>query len=162
MVVSIIAHRASIEYPAPRARDDPFIHSQELVHLLVPTASHQEASHRLPSQCLPPHHTTTPQQAAHQRPRQHHIPRLRLTQCQTSRPSNPHRLQSRSISFQSSIGSVSCGLSLWFVIDVVTVSSSSTETPTKTTKAPSGKDGLTTEERKIRNEARASYYSTLG
>ncbi|KAF3052982.1 hypothetical protein E8E11_009541 [Didymella keratinophila] len=40
--------------------------------------------------------------------------------------------------------------------------SSSTETPTKTTKAPSGKDGLTTEERKIRNEARASYYSTLG
>ncbi|KAJ4411039.1 hypothetical protein N0V91_001412 [Didymella pomorum] len=43
-----------------------------------------------------------------------------------------------------------------------TLSSSSTSTPTKTTKAPSGKDGLTTEERKIRNEARASYYSTLG
>ncbi|KAF3032849.1 hypothetical protein E8E12_001439 [Didymella heteroderae] len=39
---------------------------------------------------------------------------------------------------------------------------SSNETRTKTTKAPSGKDGLTTEERKIRNEARASYYSTLG
>ncbi|KAF1929720.1 uncharacterized protein M421DRAFT_127177 [Didymella exigua CBS 183.55] len=39
---------------------------------------------------------------------------------------------------------------------------SSSETPTKTTKAPSGKDGLTTEERKIRNEARASCFSTLG
>ncbi|KAF3005870.1 hypothetical protein E8E13_009133 [Curvularia kusanoi] len=38
----------------------------------------------------------------------------------------------------------------------------SSSTPVPTTKGPSGKDGLTTEERKIRNEARASYYSTLG
>ncbi|KAJ8115662.1 hypothetical protein OPT61_g2739 [Boeremia exigua] len=38
----------------------------------------------------------------------------------------------------------------------------SSSTPVPTTKGPSGKDGLTTEERRIRNEARASYYSTVG
>ncbi|OSS53607.1 hypothetical protein B5807_01581 [Epicoccum nigrum] len=38
--------------------------------------------------------------------------------------------------------------------------SSSTSIPT--TKSPSGEVGLTTEEKKVRNEARASYFSTLG
>ena len=32
MVVSIIAHHASIDYPAPRARDDPFIHRNWFIY----------------------------------------------------------------------------------------------------------------------------------
>lgn len=120
--------------------------------------------YRLPPQCLPTHPPTTPQQAAHQHRQRQHIPHLHLTQCQTHRQSSPHRLRSRGILFRYSIESVSCGPSQTHrsCPDSVAVSSSSSETPTKTTKAPSGKDGLTIEERKIRNEARASYYSTLG
>ena len=46
------------------------------------------------------------------------------------------------------------------ILIATTVKSSSTSV--STTKAPSGKDGLTIEEREVRNEARASYFSTLG
>jgi hypothetical protein len=42
----------------------------------------------------------------------------------------------------------------------ITVKSSSMDV--STTKAQSGEDSLTTEEKKARNEARASYFSTLG
>ncbi|KAF2624350.1 hypothetical protein BU25DRAFT_158490 [Macroventuria anomochaeta] len=48
------------------------------------------------------------------------------------------------------------------LVEVFTRKLNARSTATPTRKGPSGKDGLTTEERKLRNEARASYYSTLG
>ncbi|XPS79574.1 hypothetical protein M3J09_011555 [Ascochyta lentis] len=48
------------------------------------------------------------------------------------------------------------------LLEVFTRKLNHSGSPTSTTQAPKRKDGLTNEERKIRNEARASYYSTLG
>ncbi|KAJ4986573.1 hypothetical protein SVAN01_07882 [Stagonosporopsis vannaccii] len=47
------------------------------------------------------------------------------------------------------------------LVSVFTKKLNSSSAPVPTTKGPRGKDGLTTEERKVRNEARASYYATI-
>lgn len=164
MLLSITAHQASIEYPASTAHNQSCIYHRDWI-IYQSCQYHIKKPHiKKPSQCLPPHHTTTPQQVAHQRHQRQQTPHHHHTRCQTCRLSNPHRLRSRNILFQSSTGNVSCKPSSTHrpYADFVIVSSSSTSTPTKTTKARSGKDGLTTEERKLRNEARASYFSTLG